>query len=438
MSHERQVVIAVNTLSVPGPRLGGGYTYLRNLLPELIRAAPAARFALLVARSTRRLFMYDTDHVQLTTLADTALRASHRTIIERYLISRWLRSVHADLYFVPYGWLPRHPPCPTVWTFQNLLLLDKYQDQLTPPRGLHRRMRERLRGELLRKVLLPPTLNADRIIAVSHSAFDDLVAQHPPCRERMSVVHEGVNPHFSPAGNDMVDAAVLSRLVVPAPYYLSVSTLMRHKRHESLIKAFARFKSESTTEARLVIAGDDWGGYRRRLEHLVQQLGAGEFIRFLGRVNPLDLPALYRNARSFVLLSTCESFGLPALEAMACGCPTVVADVGGLAEVVGDGGVRIDPHDLAGISDVLHQLDNSPARRTALSRAGLMRAGHFCWRTAAEKTMTIFENLLELHGKDDSASRHDRTGIPATPSPATSCPAEINPQPDDRIAAGIA
>jgi len=362
----------------------------------MIAAAPGAQFVLLVAEANRRLFSFDPQQVALTTLHNNALHGANRTIIEHCLVSRWLRQIRADVYFVPYGWLPRRLPCPAVWTFQNLLLLGKYQDFLTPPLAWRHRVREWLRGWLVSRILLPTTINADRIIAVSQSAKDDLSAQYPQCRERICVVHEGVGAQFNDTTDEAADAVVLSRLRIPVPYYLSVSTLMKHKNHESLIRAFVRFKSISGTTAALVIIGADWGGYRKRLQRLVGHLQAQQYIHFPGHVDPADLPAVYRNARSFVLLSPCESFGLPAAEAMACGCPTVVADVGGLAEVVAGGGSQVNPGDIAGVADVLLRLEHSPTQRSALARTGKARATQFPWKVAAQKTVAVFEQVLNL------------------------------------------
>jgi glycosyltransferase involved in cell wall biosynthesis len=435
MNDRDRPVIAVNTLAVPKARLGGGFTYLQNLLPRLVAVAPGARFVLLVAENNRRFFKFNDDRVSLTTLDNHALRGSIRTVTERYLVSTWLRRIRADLYFVPYGWLPQRPPCPTVWTFQNLLLLDSFKRQLSPPVGLKNRAREWARGQVLSHILMPATIKADRIIAVSQTARDDLIAQFPQCRDRVAVVYEGVDQRFTPRGDSAPDATVLSRWRLNIPYHLSVSTLMRHKRHESLIKAFARFKSESDTPGVLAIAGDDWGGYRNRLERLVQKLGAGEFIRFLGHVDPADLPALYRHARSFILLSTCESFGLPALEAMACGCPTIVADTSGSAEVVGNGGVRIDPNDIGKLSGFLHELDILTDQRSALARVGIRRAGMFSWQTTARQTTDIFENVLQrpitkhdgvLSGTDPGETAAPEHSIITTKNPNETVPVGID------------
>ena len=392
----RRPVVAINTLSVPGERLGGGFTYLRNLLPRLIAAAPGARFHLLVTKSNWRFFAADNPQAVCTMLSDFTLRGAARTMIERGWVNRWLSRIAADLYFVPYGWLPRDTPCPTVWTFQNLLLLDFAQRKQTTPRTLFHRLRERVRTRVIAEYLLPQTLGADRIIAVSETARDRLTAEYPGSYERIVVVPEGVGDQFIPGGDPGSDRAVRERHGLTQPYCLSISTLMRHKRLDLLIRAFAQARQHVSSPAMLVIAGDDWGGHRRTLERIAAEVSGNTFVRFLGHVPPADLPALYRGAMMFALFSTCEAFGLPALEAMACGCPTVVANTSGLAEIVADGGLLVDPADFDGMVRTLSSLLMSPERRAELARAGLLRAAKFSWARAAQQTVAVFEELLGL------------------------------------------
>jgi len=390
----QQPVIAVNTLSVPGARLGGGFTYLRHLLPRLIEAAPESHFHLLVSKSNRKFFAADDVPVSLTTMPDMCLRGAIRTAIDRWWVTGWLRRIEADLYFVPYGWLPKTAPCPTVWTFQNLFLLPGNRHLLPQPRHLIHRLRERGRWWMVEKHLMPATVNADRIIAVSHTAKRDFLAHFPHAEGRVDVVYEGVDERYAPESQEGDDRAVLNRYQLQAPYYLSVSTLMRHKRFYSLIRTFAGFKQQTGAPGILAIAGADWGGYRRDLERAVSKLGAQQFVRFLDYVPPADLPALYRQATAFVLLSTRESFGLPALEAMACGCPTITADIGGMAEVVGNGGIQIGPDDPDQLVHMLTELSKNSDRRAELARAGRARADEFSWSEAARNTVAVFQKAL--------------------------------------------
>jgi len=411
VTENKRPIIAINTLSVPGARLGGGFTYLHNLLPRLIAAAPRARFHLLVTEANHRFFPPADNDVRVTRLSNLCLRGSVRTIVDRCRINSWLRQIRADLYFVPYGWLPKNPPCPTVWTFQNLLLLASSNEPWTQPAGRFQMLRHRLRGWAISHVLLAETIKADRIIAVSQTAQRELLREYPQCQNRVTVVYEGVTDRFGPTGRQSADQVVLSRLGLVEPYYLSVSTLMPNKNFGSLIRAFAEFKHRSGAPDVLAIAGDDWGGHKSQLEQVVEEVTAREFIRFLGHVDPADLPALYRSARSFVLLSTCESFGLPALEAMASGCPTVVANTSGLAEIVGDGGLQVRPDDSEKLACTLKELHESAEKRSALGRAGLARAAQFSWPTTAKQTVAVFETLL---GQSISA-RHQASRSHAAP-----------------------
>ncbi|HXV93625.1 MAG TPA: glycosyltransferase family 1 protein, partial [Pseudonocardia sp.] len=127
----------------------------------------------------------------------------------------------------------------------------------------------------------------------------------------------------------------------------------------------------------------------------IGELGLGGAVRMLGEVPDADLPALYSGARCLVLPSRAEGFGLPPLEAMACGCPVVVSSAGALPEVVGPAGLVVPPDDVAGLAAATGAVVDDPALRRRMRDAGLRRAAGFSWERAAAETRRVHERLQD-------------------------------------------
>ncbi len=240
----------------------------------------------------------------------------------------------------------------------------------------------------------------DWLLCVSEATRRDLLALYPVCSpERALVVPEGAEDFFRPESDPARLAAVQARYGIPdgCPYFLSVSTLEPRKNFETVIRAYARFvRDDPARPSRLVLVG---GKVRTDTHPIFAALDAeGESIRqrviFTGFVPDGDLAALYSGALAFLYLSFYEGFGLPPLEAMQCGLPTVVSNVSSLPEVVGDAGVLLAPTDEAGVAAEMRSLYLDPARRQELSARSLVRARAFSWERFAEGTLAAYRLAL--------------------------------------------
>lgn len=230
---------------------------------------------------------------------------------------------------------------------------------------------------------------AERIIAVSATTKRDLIELVDPGAEAKTVViPEGVDPMFRPIDRGMARHLVRERFGLDAPYFLFVGTIEPRKNLPRLFAAFRRLRDQLGGEApRLILAGSR-GWLDGGIGKAAAQLGDG--ARFLGRVADNDLVALYNDAMGHVLVSTYEGFGLPPLEAMACGTPTLVAKKASLPEIVGDAGQYVDPEDVESISEGLRQLWDDPALRRSLGERGRARAAEFTWKRVAEQTSAVY------------------------------------------------
>ncbi|MBX6342101.1 MAG: glycosyltransferase family 4 protein, partial [Thermomicrobiaceae bacterium] len=229
---------------------------------------------------------------------------------------------------------------------------------------------------------------AARVIAISETTRRDLIRHYGVDPEKIVVVPHGVDERFRPRPEAEV-AAALDRLGLRAPYILFVGTLQPRKNLARLVEAFGRVAA-GCPDIRLVLAGKR-GWLAERIDAAIAASPARERIDVLGHVPDDDLPALYAGAAAVALVSLYEGFGLPALEAMACGAPVVISDRGALPEVGGDAAVVVDPLSPAAIAAGLERaLD--PDERPRLVERGLRHARRFRWDVAGKRTIEVIES----------------------------------------------
>jgi glycosyltransferase involved in cell wall biosynthesis len=231
---------------------------------------------------------------------------------------------------------------------------------------------------------------ADAVIAVSQSTARDLVELVDAQPEKISVVYEAAEATLGPMPADEAEAIVRERYDIVGPYVLFVGTLEPRKNLPRLIEAFALIRREFPVQ--LVIAGGT-GWLADAVFETVQRLAVTDGVCFLGDVPPSDLRPLYCAATVLALPSLYEGFGLPPLEAMACGTPVVVSSAGALPEIVGDAGVVVQAEDVEEIAQGLGWVLGNERFRAILAERGLARAAAFSWDRAARETMAVYERV---------------------------------------------
>ena len=232
---------------------------------------------------------------------------------------------------------------------------------------------------------------ADRIIAVSESTRRDAVRLLGVPPEKVTVVHHGVEPEFRPIRDPDVLAAFRRRRGLPEAYILFVGTLEPRKNVPTLLRAYAQARREFGVSQRLVVAGGKGWRYAPTLR-LVEELGLRDDVLFPGFVPLHELPLWYNGASLFVYPSRYEGFGMPLLEAMACGTPVVTSRCSSLPEVVGDAGVLVEPDAVADLATALARVLGDGDYRADLSSRGLARAAGFSWDKATRQTVGVYRS----------------------------------------------
>jgi glycosyltransferase involved in cell wall biosynthesis len=248
---------------------------------------------------------------------------------------------------------------------------------------------------------------ATRVIADSAATKRDLVQLYGTDPDRITVIPLGVDELFQPVTDAARLAAVRAKYGIPGDYLLYVGTLQPRKNLVRLVEAWARVIADCRLQIAdlgrrtLVIAGKK-GWLYEEIFATVRRLGLEGRVLFPGYVPEEDLPALLSGATAFVLPSLYEGFGLPVLEAMACGTPVIAANVSSLPEVVGDAGLLVDPLDSDALAAALQRLltdadPSTPLRaslRAELRQRGLARAKLFSWPRCARETLAVLERRL--------------------------------------------
>lgn len=288
-----------------------------------------------------------------------------------------------DLFHSPDFVLPPVGRIPTILTVHDLSFL-------RVPHCFLPEFRQYLETAVARAVR-----RAQWILADSENTRQDLIELLAVKPERVSVLYPGVEPRFRPVQDALELDRVRVRYGLPHRFILGVGTLQPRKNFDGLIRAFAhllaaRGHDPEFDDVYLVIAGDKGWMYEDVLA-LPQRLGVGERVRFTGFIEDADLPALYTLAKVLAFPSWYEGFGLPVLEAMACGTPVVAADNSSLPEVVGEGGLLVDAADLQAWAEVLARLLTDKDLRARLRAASREQAQHFTWAESARRLLPIYQ-----------------------------------------------
>ncbi len=241
----------------------------------------------------------------------------------------------------------------------------------------------------LERVVPRSISRADLVLADSAHTQSDIVSLLGVSPDKIQVLYSGVDSRFRPQAEPGEIERLQARYGLGGgPYVLSVGTLQPRKNYVRLIRAFSQLTNQPAHQ--LTIAGGRGWLYQKIFAEAEQH---GDRVRILGFVDEADLPAVYRNAALFAFPSLYEGFGLPVLEAMACGVPVVCSNGSSLPEVAGDAALLVDPLNTDGLAEAMARaLEDADLRREMIAR-GLARATRFTWEQAARQLLTTFDGI---------------------------------------------
>jgi glycosyltransferase involved in cell wall biosynthesis len=252
---------------------------------------------------------------------------------------------------------------------------------------------------------------ADAVIAVSESTRRDVLRLMSVPQERITVIYEGVNPAFHPRYDASQTASLRAKYHLPQRFVLYLGTIEPRKNLVTLLEAYRGLVERDPTTPALVIAGRKGWLYQSVFDR-VRDLGLEERVQFTGYVKDGEAPTLLSAAELFVFPSLYEGFGLPPLEAMACGTPLICSNASSLPEVVGEGGIMFDPHDVRELSGAMNRVLCDERLRNELRARGVEQASRFSWERAAAETLSVYQTVFRgRNGIGDGRGRpHNRAG----------------------------
>ncbi len=243
-------------------------------------------------------------------------------------------------------------------------------------------------------LMLPRFLRrADAIIAVSECTKRDAIRLYHLPPEKITVIYEGVDPALRPVEDKNLIEQARARYAHDQPFVLYLGTIEPRKNLIALIDAVRALRARGLSH-RLLIAGRKGWLYQATFDH-VTRTGMSEAVDFLDYVPDAELPALFAACDAFVFPSLYEGFGLPPLEAMACGAPVVCSNTSSLPEVVGEAAVLFDPGDVGEIAGAIERVVSDAALRDELRAKGIAQAARFSWERAARETLAVYERVTK-------------------------------------------
>jgi glycosyltransferase involved in cell wall biosynthesis len=329
-------------------------------------------------------------------VTEAAVAEGSRSLLDVWSFTRAVSSQSLDVMFFPavYSWFPVAPGLPGVVTLHDAIA-ERFPALVFPHR----------KGRLLWSLKMRlARWQANRIMTVSDAAKREIIEYLRIRPGIIDVVSEAADAHFSPVSDAAVRAAARRRAGLPADarMILYVGGLAPHKNIPGLLNGLAQaVEKEGTEDVHLALIGDIEGdGFHSHYRELQQMVNGNTRlttrVHFTGYVSDEDLAALYSDSLALCLPSFSEGFGLPAIEAMACGVPVLASSAGSVPEVVGEAGLYFDPSSVEQIADAIYRMATEAGTLARLGEKASERAALFTWSRAAQLAYSSLESAAGL------------------------------------------
>lgn len=382
--------IGIDARFLTHPQAGGFKTYSQNLVAALAEIDTENEYILYLDRAPN-------GSTQLPNCPNFTFRVIPGTMPmvgmlfrEQVSLSRQAARDKLDLLHSPSLTAPLQLSCPSVVTIHDMIWYFPERFSIGTPSSGKRKFME----WYFRVVPKLAARRANQIITVSHAAKESIVQylQIPP--ERIFVTHEAASPIYGQVNESIKLGALRQKHQLPPDFILAIGSADPRKNLATLIQAYALLPAALRERYHLVIVWTH-SFLASDMARQVETLGLNSQVRFLERVSNSDLVLLYNAAALFVFPSRYEGFGLPLLEALACGTPVVAANNSSIPEIVGDAGRLVETEDTGSLAEAMDQILSNPSVSAAMVEKGLIQAAGFSWQKCAQETLAVYRLVYQ-------------------------------------------
>jgi len=371
--------IGIDATALPPQPVGAG-----NYIIQLIRALAAGEFdnQLVIfaqQKGPRLINLQSGSSIEWQIVEDSS--PGSRLIWEQTVLPSLAQKTKIDLLHSLHYTKPLRLTCASVVTFHDMTYY------------LYPHLHTRTRRLVFPTAMRFSAKQADALITVSESTREDAIRLLEIDPKKIFTTQLGVDPSFTVLDNNDAELRVISKYSLPEKFILYLGTIEPRKNLPVLIKSYKPLADDGT-DYKLVLVGKYGWMYQEVLD-LIDDLELQDMVCLTGYVSQEDLPVVYNLASLFVYPTIYEGFGLPALEAMACGVPVITTRVASLPEIVGDAGLLIPVNDTEALYKAMSQVLEDTALREKLIHDGLARSKLFSWERTAQLTQQVYKKVLE-------------------------------------------
>ena len=362
------------------PHIGGAGNYIVQLIRAFARLSHKHKFVIFAHQSGySRIATNETESLEWVIVKDKP--PYQRLIWEQTSLSGLAQKAGINLLHSPHYTRPLKLSCKSVVTFHDMTFF------LMP------QMHSRSKRIFFPRMIRYSAKHANAIITDSESTRNDTIRLLDIQSKKVKAIHLGVDESFKKINDQQKLNLVLEKYELPEHFILFVGTLEPRKNLPVLLHALKHLIDKGCTTPLAIVGSRGWG--YDEIFQLVNKLHLEKFVHFTGYVEKQDLPVIYNLASIFVYPSVYEGFGLPPLEAMACGTPAITTNVSSMPEYAGDAGILIPPNDENTLADAMIQLLDDKALRKKLARLGQIQAAKFSWEKTALETLQVYQQTIQ-------------------------------------------
>ena len=373
--------IGINALYLLPGKVGGAETYTRNLVKWLTTLDTQNRYSIFINKECAGIFESLAPGIAVIPCPIEATSRPVRILWEQCVLPFQVRSHKIDLLLSTGLTSPIFCPATSILVVYDLQHVNQPQNF------------SRLYLQFLKSIIYASAKSADGIVTLTEHVKNDILKFYRIPSERIAVSHFGVDRELFDVSRPHLTLAMKQRYGLPERYLLYAASSLPHKNHPRLLAALQHAKKQ-IPELKLVLIGARDKG-EDALAQEIRRLGLQDDVVLLGWIPFEDVPLIYQGCEAFVFPTLHEGFGLPVVEAMACGVPVICSRIDPLPEVAGDAALFVDPLDPEDIGRAIVHLLNDPSARSALVQKGHERAKEFTWEATARRTLAFITAMGE-------------------------------------------